>query len=75
MRFAKWLQRKRKSCGYTQKEVAAKLFISQQLVSQWENARGRPNLEMLMKLATLYECGEHEMVSMLLKQKKRSKTH
>lgn len=37
--FGKFIQAQRKEKGYTQKELAQKLFISDKAVSKWEIGR------------------------------------
>ena len=41
----------RKECGYTQKELAAKLSISDRTVSKWERGVGFPDVSLLEPLA------------------------
>lgn len=44
----------RKQQNLTQKEVAEKLYITRQAVSNWETGKTSPDLETLYKLAELY---------------------
>lgn len=44
----------RKQQNLTQKEVAEKLYITRQAVSNWETGKTSPDLETLHKLAELY---------------------
>lgn len=51
--FAFHLKNLRKENKLTQKEIAMELMISPQAVSRWEHGQGRPDLEMLPKLAAI----------------------
>ena len=44
----------RKSHGYSQEALAAKLGISRQAISKWERAEASPDTDNLMALAQLY---------------------
>jgi ribosome-binding protein aMBF1 (putative translation factor) len=50
---ASWITEHRKKKGWTEKELAKQLDISQPLVSQWEKSRTRPNAEWREKLLLL----------------------
>jgi len=49
------IQRQRKTKGYTQKELAARLGVSQTLVSRWENGEENITLATLVKIAFALE--------------------
>lgn len=44
MNFKEQIQKLRKERGMTQNELAEKLFISYQAVSQWENGNTKPDI-------------------------------
>ena len=44
----------RSAKGFTQKELATRLGVSDKTVSKWENGISEPDLTMLIKLAELY---------------------
>lgn len=44
----------RKNLGFTQEFLAAKLGITPQSISRWENGQSRPDVDMLPKLATIF---------------------
>ncbi len=44
----------RSSLGWSQVELAKKLNISKQTVSNWENENIQPSIEMLIRLAKLF---------------------
>lgn len=48
---AKNLKRLRKQAGLTQEELAARLHVTRQAVSNWETARTQPDIETLTALA------------------------
>lgn len=52
--IAKRLIDLRKNAGYSQEDLAAKLFVSRQAVSKWERAEALPDTENLIALASLY---------------------
>lgn len=51
--FGKFIQAQRKEKGYTQKELAQKLFISDKAVSKWERGLSLPDIQMLIPLAEI----------------------
>lgn len=44
----------RTACGYSQVELARRLGVSKQAVSNWENANILPSIEMLIRLADTF---------------------
>ena len=54
MEFHKKLQELRKQKGWTQEELASRLYVSRTAVSKWELGRGYPNIESLKALAKLF---------------------
>ena len=44
----------RKSVGWTQRELATRMNVSQQTIGSWEVGRAEPNTEALKKLAELF---------------------
>jgi len=44
----------RTACGWSQVQLAEKLNISKQTVSNWENENIMPSVEMLVRLAKLF---------------------
>ena len=45
---AKRLYEYRKAHGYSQEELAAKIGVSRQAISKWENTRNLPDFEMII---------------------------
>lgn len=54
MTFGEKLKAERMKKGWTQDELAEKLFVSRQSVSKWENGANYPNIEILIKLSDLF---------------------
>jgi len=54
MNFGERLKAERTKKGWTQDELAEKLFVSRQSVSKWENGANYPNIEILIKLSDLF---------------------
>ena len=44
----------RQSCGWNQVELAKRLNITKQTVSNWENDNIQPSVEMLIRIAKLF---------------------
>ena len=45
----------RRAMGWSQVQLAEKLNISKQTVSNWENENIQPSIEMLIRVATLFQ--------------------
>lgn len=54
MTLAERLAASRKAGGYTQSEIAEKLWVSFQAVSLWERGETVPELDKLVELASLF---------------------
>lgn len=54
MTFGEKILKFRKELGLTQNELAEKLFLSYQAISQWENGITKPDIDMLPKLAEVF---------------------
>nr|WP_316611424.1 helix-turn-helix transcriptional regulator [uncultured Ruminococcus sp.] len=50
MNFGQNLQQHRKDKGLSQEALANQLFVTRQSVSQWENDRTMPSVDLLLKL-------------------------
>lgn len=53
--FSERLRELRKSAGITQRQIAARLNISQQSYARYESGTGEPNLETLAKIAKIFD--------------------
>ena len=62
MDLSEILREKRKGKGLTQKEVAQKLFVSRQAVSNWETGKNFPDFPTLILLTDLYQSSLDKLV-------------
>lgn len=60
--FGTFLAERRKEKGFTQKELAAKLFVSDKAVSKWERALSMPDISLLIPLAEILEVSVTELL-------------
>lgn len=67
----------RKQQHLTQTEVADKLFISRQTISNWENGRTYPDIQSLILLASLYHVTVNDLVKadLIIMQTQTEKHH
>ena len=54
MVFAEKLKAERKKREWSQEELAAKLFVTRQSVSKWENGQSYPSIEVIIKISDLF---------------------
>ena len=54
MDFGKQIRQIRKDAKLTQEQMAAKLNVSRQAVSNWENNKNLPDLEMIITISRLF---------------------
>jgi transcriptional regulator with XRE-family HTH domain len=62
MVFGEKLKSVRKTKGWSQEELAEKLFVSRQSVSKWENGQNYPSIEVIIKLSDLFEVTIDELL-------------
>ena len=55
MQFGDRLKQQRKIKELTQDEVAEKLNVSRQTISNWENEKSYPDIKSLISLSNIYE--------------------
>ena len=55
MTFGQQLKELRKNKGLSQDALAAKLFVTRQSVSQWENDKSMPSVDLLVKLSQIFD--------------------
>ena len=63
MEFHEKLQVLRKRKGWTQEELAQKLYVSRTAISKWESGRGYPNIDSLKVVAGVFEVTIDELLS------------
>ena len=61
--FGEFLKEKRQEKGLTQKELAARLFVSPSAVSKWEKDVAHPDITLLPSLAAMLDVSEHELIT------------
>jgi transcriptional regulator with XRE-family HTH domain len=54
MIFSEKLKNERKNKGWSQEELAEKLFVSRQSVSKWETGQNYPSIVIIIKLSDLF---------------------
>lgn len=57
------IQRLREAKGYTQEQLAEKLFVSRQTVSNYERNKSQPSLEMLSRIAEVFDTDVASLLS------------
>ncbi|HBI1251950.1 TPA: helix-turn-helix transcriptional regulator [Staphylococcus aureus] len=62
MDFHKTLKKKRKEAQLSQEELAEELNISRQSISKWENEKGYPNIETLLKISEIFNITVDELL-------------
>ena len=56
------IQKHRKVLNLTQEELAEKLNVTAQAVSKWENDNAYPDIQLLIKLADIFNCSLDELM-------------
>ncbi|CAI6082832.1 helix-turn-helix domain-containing protein [Cohnella sp. JJ-181] len=62
MVFGEKLKTERKRKGWSQEELAEKLYVSRQSVSKWENGQNYPGIEIIIKVSDLFEVTIDELL-------------
>ena len=63
MEFSEKLQQLRKEHGFTQEQLAEKIFVSRTGVSKWESGRGYPSLDYLKSISKLFSVSIDDLLS------------
>ena len=58
--FGEYIRKKRLEAGFTQKELAGRLFVTESTVSKWERALSYPDVSMVMPICAALGITEHE---------------
>jgi transcriptional regulator with XRE-family HTH domain len=58
------IQELRTGCGWSQVEVAKRLQVAKQTVSNWENENIQPSIDMLVRLAQLFNVSTDYLLGM-----------
>ncbi|SFB50630.1 DNA-binding transcriptional regulator, XRE-family HTH domain [Cohnella sp. OV330] len=62
MVFGEKLKTERNRKGWSQEELAEKLYVSRQAVSKWENGQNYPSIEIIIKVSDLFELTIDELL-------------
>jgi len=62
MNFSKQLKQYRELNGFSQEELADKLYVTRQTISKWENDKTYPDIHNLIALSVLFEISIDELV-------------
>lgn len=62
MELNKQIKKFRGRDGYSQEDLAEKLFVSRQTISNWENNRSYPDVHNLMMLSVLFDVSIDELI-------------
>lgn len=63
LNFGEYFRKLRTEHHMTQKEVAARLGVSRQAISHWENNKNLPDLEMLMQISETFDITLDQLLS------------
>ena len=62
MEIEKKLKEARANAGLTQEQVAERIMVSRQTISNWENGKSLPDIISIMKLSDLYQISLDELL-------------
>lgn len=62
MNLSKQIKKYRESAGFSQEELAERIFVSRQTISNWENERSYPDVHNLLLLSVLFDTTLDELV-------------
>lgn len=72
MNFSKQLKMYRERDGYSQEELAQKIYVTRQSISKWENDHTYPDIHNLIALSTLFDVTLDELVKGDVEKMKKS---
>ncbi|SEO02028.1 DNA-binding transcriptional regulator, XRE-family HTH domain [Amphibacillus marinus] len=72
MKFEERIYEFRKKGGFTQEEIANKLNVSRQTISNWETGTAQPTINKAIELANLYGISMNELVGVTEQAKQKS---
>ena len=71
MSFADRLKDARRFCGLSQEELADKIFVTRQTISNWENEKNYPDIKSLVMLSNLFNISLDNLVKGDLEEMKK----
>ena len=63
MNLGSQIKRYRNELHLSQEELAEKIFVSRQSVSNWENGKTEPDIETLTKIAQIFDISIDELMA------------
>ena len=66
--FCDNLRAARKKAGFSQREIAEKLFVSAQAVGKWERGDATPGPDAIMQLASILNVSADELLDVQIKR-------
>lgn len=63
LKFGQFITQKRKEQQLTQKEFAAKLFVTESAVSKWERGVSYPDISLVTEICQILKVTEHELIT------------
>ncbi len=70
--FGERIYQLRKDLGLSQEEIAAKMNVSRQTISNWENGGAHPTIDKAVELANLFDVSLDELVGKQVQPTKKS---
>ena len=61
--FGSFILQCRKELGMTQKDFAARLFVTESAVSKWERGLSYPDITLIQNICEVLDVSEHELLS------------
>lgn len=55
LEFGNYIKKQRNNLGFTQAEIAEKLHVTRQTISNWEQGKSYPDLDTLVKISDIYK--------------------
>ncbi len=55
MEFGNYIKKQRNNLGFTQSEIAEKLHVTRQTISNWEQGKSYPDLDTLVEISDIYK--------------------
>ena len=71
MEIEKKLKDARANAGLTQEQVAEKIMVSRQIISNWENGKSLPDIISIINLSDLYQISLDELLKGDTKMKEK----
>lgn len=61
--FGKFISKKRRELGLTQKELAENLYVTESAVSKWERGISYPDITLIAAICEQLKISEHELIT------------